>query len=330
MKSFAHVNALSVDHALSVLEKYGQEACVIAGGQDLLFRIKKYLVKPSCVVNLKTIPGLSYVRFEPAQGLKIGALTTLSRIAGSAELCKRYSGLAQAARSVASPQTRNLGTIGGNLCQDVWCWYLQAGFSCWKSGGKFCDLAGGDSRYYGSIMKGHLCLANSPSDTAPALAALDAQIHIASPRGTRKVPILEFLPGHQWVGNRLQCHILQPDEVLTEIEIPLQPTRSVYLKFALRKSWNFALASVAASATIEDGICQDARVVLGGIATHPYRSPEAESVLVGRKIDERLAQDAAEIALEKARPLKMNGYKVGLSKTLIRRALLSVAGEDDN
>lgn len=327
MKSFAHVNASSVDHALSVLEKYGQEACVMAGGQDLLFRIKKYLVKPSCVVNLKTIPGLSYVRFEPAEGLKIGALTTLSQIAASAEVRKRYSVLAQAARLVASPQIRNLGTIGGNLCQDVWCWYLQAGFSCWKSGGEFCDLAGGDSRYYGSIMKGHLCLANHPSDAAPALAALDAQIHLASPRGRRKVPILDFLPGHIWIGGRLQCHILQPDEVLTEVEIPLQPTRSVYLKFALRKAWDFALASVAASATMEDGICQDARIVLGGIATHPYRSQEAESLLVGRKIDERLAQEAAEIALEKAKPLRMNGYKVGLSKSLIRRALLAVASD---
>ncbi len=330
MKTFAHVNARSVDHALSILERYGQEACVMAGGQDLLFRIKKYLVQPSCVVNLKTIPGLSYIRFEPAEGLKIGALTTLSQIAASAEIGKRYSLLGQAARAVASPQTRNLGTVGGHLCQDVWCWYLQSGFSCWKSGGKFCDLAGGDSRYYGSIMKGHLCLANTPSDTAPALAALDAQVHLASPRGTRKVPILDFLPGHQWVGKRLQSHILQPDEVLTEIEIPLQPTRSVYLKFALRKSWNFALASVAASATIKGAICQEARIVLGGIATHPYRSQEAESLLVGRKIDERLAQEAADIALEKARPLRMNGYKVGLSKSLVRRALLAVAGEDSS
>lgn len=327
MKSFAHVNVSSVDHALSVLEKYGQEACVMAGGQDLLFRIKKYLIKPECVVNLKTIPGLRYIRNDPMEVLRIGALTTLSEVASAAEVRRRYSVLAQAAGGVASPQIRNLGTIGGNICQDVWCWYLQAGFSCWKCEGQFCDLAGGDSRFYGSIMKGHLCLASHASDTAPALAALDARIHVASPRGSRKIPILDFLPGHVWVGRRLQCHILQPEEIVTEIEIPFRPTQSTYLKFALRKSWDFALASVAVSTVIEDRICRDARLILGGIATHPYRSQEAEALLIGRKIDESVASEAAEMALREAKPLKMNGYKVDMSKALIRRALLAVAND---
>jgi len=323
--NFKHINAASTEDAVAALGRYGEGARVLAGGQDLLFRIKKYIVQPECVINLKTIPGLSAVRSKPDENLHIGALTTLSAIARYAELQRHYSVLAEAAGVVASPQIRNLGTLGGNICQDVWCWYLQDGFSCWKSGGKFCDLAGGDSRYYGSVMGGHLCLSNHPSDMAVALAALDARIHVISPQGARAVPIAGFLSGHNWVGGRLQSHSLALDEIVTEIEIPFRPTHSTYVKFALRKSWDFAIASVAVSAAIRDRVCEDLRIVLGGVATFPYRSREAESLLKNKEIDEASAGAAAEAALENARPLKMNGYKVELSKTLVRRALLSLA-----
>jgi xanthine dehydrogenase YagS FAD-binding subunit len=322
--NFKHVDAASTEHALSVLSRYGSGARVLAGGQDLLFRIKKYIVQPECVVNIKTIPGLNYARCNPDENLRIGALTRLSQIAHSAELQRRYRVLAQAAGVVASPQIRNMGTLAGNVCQDVWCWYLQDGFSCWKSGGKFCDLAGGDSRYYGSIMGGYLCLSNHPSDTAVALAALDARMQIASARGARVTPISDFLPGHTWVGDRLQSHVLLADEIVTDIEIPFRPTHSTYIKFALRKSWDFAIASVAVSAVIRDGVWEDARIVLGGIATSPYRNPAAEVLLRNTRINEDLARAVADTALQQAKPLKMNGYKVELSKTLVRRALLSL------
>jgi xanthine dehydrogenase YagS FAD-binding subunit len=322
--NFKHVDASSTDHALSLLAQYGEGARVLAGGQDLLFRIKKYIVNPECVVNIKSIPGLRYVRSNSQENLRIGALTTLSQVAHSSELQQRYSVLAQAAGVVASPQIRNMGTLAGNICQDVWCWYLQDGFSCWKSGGKFCDLAGGDSRYYGSVMGGHLCLSNHPSDTAVALAALDAQVHVTSPRGKLTMTITDLLPGHTWVGGRLQSHVLRADEIVTEIEIPFRPTHSTYVKFALRKSWDFAIASAAVSAVIQDGIWNDVRIVLGGIATFPYRSREAEDLLRNRQISEAAAAEAAEAALQLAKPLKMNGYKVELSKTLVRRALLSL------
>jgi xanthine dehydrogenase YagS FAD-binding subunit len=324
--NFRHIDASSTAHALSVLSQYGEGARVLAGGQDLLFRIKKYIVKPECVVNIKTIPGLRYIHSEPQDHLRIGALTTLSQIAQSSEIRQRYNVLGQAAGVVASPQIRNMGTLAGNICQDVWCWYLQDGFSCWKSGGKFCDLAGGDSRYYGSIMGGHLCLSNHPSDTAVALAALDAQVHVASPRGEYVTTITDFLPGHTWVGGRLQSHTLGADEIVTEIEIPFRPTHSTYVKFAVRKSWDFAIASVAVSAVIHDGIWEDLRIVLGGVATFPYRSQAAEKLLRKKTLSEALAAAGAEAALKQAKPLKMNSYKVDLSKTLVRRALLSLAG----
>ena len=327
MISFKHVDAASTQHALSLLAQYGEGARVLAGGQDLLFRIKKYIVKPECVVNIKTIPGLKYIRWRTDKNLAIGALTTLSEISQSVELRRNYRVLAEAAGVVASPQIRNMGTLAGNICQDVWCWYLQDGFSCWKSGGKFCDLAGGDSRYYGSIMGGHLCLSNHPSDTAVALATLDAQVHVASPRGNHTTAIADFLPGHTWVDGRLQSHSLRSDEIVTEIEIPFRPTHSTYVKFALRKSWDFAIASVAVSAVIREGIWEDGRIVLGGIATFPYRSLAAENLLKNERVSEALAATAAEAALENAKPLRMNSYKVDLSKTLVRRALLSLADQ---
>ena len=325
MINFKHINAASTDDAVAALGRYGEGARVLAGGQDLLFRIKKYIVQPECVINLKTIPGLNAIRSSPERNLRIGALTTLSQIARSTKLQKEYSVLAEAAGVVASPQIRNLGTLGGNICQDVWCWYLQDGFSCWKSGGKFCDLAAGDSRYYGSVMGGHLCLSNHPSDTAVALAALDARVHVVSPKGGRAIAIGDFLSGHNWVGGRLQSHTLGLDEIVTEVEVPFRPTHSAYVKFALRKSWDFAIASVAVSAVMREQVCEDLRIVLGGVATYPYRSREAENLLHDREIDDASAGAAAEAALENARPLKMNGYKVELSKTLVRRALLALA-----
>jgi len=323
--NFKHINAASTEDALSALSRYGEGAWIMAGGQDLLFRIKKFLVQPQCLINLKNISGLNHIRSSPENTLRIGALTTLSNVAQSAELQKNYSVLAQAAGGVASPQIRNLGTLGGNICQDVWCWYLQDGFSCWKNGGKFCDLAGGDSRYYGSVMGGHLCLSNHPSDTAVALAALDANLQVASPRGGRVASMGEFLQGHNWVGRRLQSHTLGLDEIVTEVEVPFRPTRSTYVKFALRKSWDFAIASVAVSAVIEERVWRDLRIVLGGVATFPYRCVEAEDLLRNETMSEDLAVAAAESALRLAKPLRMNQYKVDLSKTLLRRALMSLA-----
>ena len=325
MINFKHIDASSTEHALSVLAQYGEGARVLAGGQDLLFRIKKYIVKPECVVNIKTIPGLSYVRSEPQESLRIGALTTLSQIAHSSELQQKYSVLAQAAGVVASPQIRNMGTLAGNICQDVWCWYLQDGFSCWKSGGKFCDLAGGDSRYYGSIMGGHLCLSNHPSDTAVALAALDARIHIASPRGKQTTAITDFLPGHTWVGGRLQSHALRADEIVTEIEIPFRPTHSTYVKFALRKSWDFAIASVAVSAVIQDGDLERRENSIGRYCDVSLTGAGRLKIFCGTSKSAKRSGRSRRSGSPSAKPLKMNGYKVELSKTLVRRALLSLA-----
>jgi len=327
---FNHVNAASMEEAVSLLERHGREAKVIAGGQDLLFRLKKNLSRPKILVNLKTVPGSSDISFDEKVGLRLGALTTLAAIEDSTIVQERFQVLGQAAGRVASLQIRNMGTLGGNLCQDVWCWYLQSGFSCWKNGGTSCDLVTGDSLTYGSVLGGYRCLAVHPSDTAPALLALDAKVDVVTPRGARTLSIEELLPGQTVVDGFLQSHALQHDELISQIIVPVPPpnSRSLFLKHTLRQVWDFALASVALTLVLEDGQCRDARIVLGGIGTAPARSREAEQLLIGNTITPELAMEAGEVALRRARPLRTprpNDYKVDLSKALIKRALVSLA-----
>ncbi|HEX9879427.1 MAG TPA: xanthine dehydrogenase family protein subunit M [Candidatus Binatia bacterium] len=330
MTPFNHVNAASMEEAVSLLERHGREAKVIAGGQDLLFRLKKNLSRPKILVNLKTVPGSSGISFDEKVGLRLGALTTLAAIEDSTIVQERFQVLGQAAGRVASLQIRNMGTLGGNLCQDVWCWYLQSGFSCWKNGGTSCDLVTGDSLTYGSVLGGYRCLAVHPSDTAPALLALDAKVDVVTPRGARTLSIEELLPGQTVVDGFLQSHALQHDELISQIIVPVPPpnSRSLFLKHTLRQVWDFALASVALTLVLEDGQCRDARIVLGGIGTAPARSREAEQLLIGNTITPELAMEAGEVALRRARPLRTprpNDYKVDLSKALIKRALVSLA-----
>ncbi|MEE9262805.1 MAG: xanthine dehydrogenase family protein subunit M [Dehalococcoidia bacterium] len=330
MNPFNHVNVASMEEAVSLLERHGREAQVIAGGQDLLFRLKKNLSRPKLLVNLKTVPGSSDISFDEKEGLRLGALTNLAAIEASLIVQDRFTTMAQAAGRVASLQIRNMGTLGGNLCQDVWCWYLQSGFSCWKNGGDRCDLVTGDSLSYGSVLGGFRCLAVHPSDMAPALLALDAKVDVVTPRGAKSLSIEELLPGQTVVDGSLQSHGLQHDELISQIRVPVPApnTRSLFLKHTLRQVWDFALASVAVALVLKYGRCLDARLVLGGVGTAPYRSREAEKLLIDNAITAELAQQVGEVALQPARPLRTprpNNYKVDLGKVLIKRALLSLA-----
>jgi xanthine dehydrogenase YagS FAD-binding subunit len=333
VRPFQQVRARTVDEALEALDRGPGQARIIAGGQDLLFRIKKQLVEPDVLVNVKGVAeldGLAEAADGEANGgrpLVAGSLLTLTQIARDPTLRARYTAVAEAAREVASPQIRNVGTLGGNLCQDVWCWYLQAGFPCWKHGGRVCDLVLGDARYYGSVFLGHRCQANHPSDVAPALVAFDAEAEIASPHGDRRIPLAELLPGQVEVDGVLQSHSLRANELLTRVRLPAPPadTRSTYRKFRVRGSWDFAIAAAAVRLSFDGATCQDARVVLGGVATHPYRAPAAEALLVGERITEELAAAAAAKATEGARPFPTNAYKVDVVRTLVKRAILQLA-----
>ena len=322
MRPFMHFNAGTVKEACKLLAKYDGRAVLNAGGTDLLGTLKgeNLFVHPEAVVNIKTIAGLDKI-VESKGTLRIGALTKLSAIVNSPLLNERYPGLAEAARTVATPQIRNAATIGGNLCQDVRCWYYRyprhigGPILCARKGKGPCLAVRGDNRYH-AVMGGKKCFAVCPSDTAVALAAIDAQIQIAGPEGERKMAVTGF---YGPLGNSLKH-----GEMVTGVEVPSVEKESMqaFLKFTLRKPVDFAIVSVATVITVKAGVCTDARIALGAVAPGPVRAKKAEEMLVGRPVDEKAAADAAEAALAGAKPLSMNAYKIVIAKTLVKRAIL--------
>lgn len=320
--SLTHLNARSVGEACALLDEYGGRARLNAGSTDLLSVLKQGFLpdRPEAIVNLKTIPGLAYVAAD-GESLRIGALTTLATLAKSDVVNEESKVLAEAALSVGTPQIRNVATIGGNLCQDVRCWYyryprkLGGAMDCLRKGRGGCLAIKGDNRYH-CIMNGKGCFAVCPSDTAVALAALDARITLASPHGERSIQVTDFYSPLR--------HALDANEMVTEIEIPrtARPSTQTFLKYTTRKPVDFAIASVASVVWKEGGRCTGARIALGGIAPGPVRATRAEALLLGRRVDEDSAVEAAEEALAGARPLSMNEYKIHIARVLVKRALL--------
>lgn len=324
MKSFSHFNARAVGEAIELLNKYKGKAKLNAGGTDLLGILKDGVLPgyPEAIINIKSIPGLDYIK-EDAQGLRIGALATLASVARSPGVREKYPVLAEAAHAVASPQIRNMGTLGGNLCQDVRCWYYrypnQIGGRnlCLRKGSGPCQAVSGDNRYH-AIMGGKGCFAVCSSDCAVALAALNARVTLAGPEGDRVVRTVDFFKP---LGNACA-----PGEILTEIQVPKPPdaAKQVFRKLTLRKPIDFAIVSVALVVAMGNGLCQDVCIALGAIAPMPIRATRAEQILVGRGIDEARAAEAAAAAVAGAKPLGMNAYKVVQTRVLLRRALLEM------
>lgn len=324
MQNFAYVNATSLDKVPSLLGRSWDEALVMAGGTDLIGEMKEYAAQPKRVVNLKTIPGLRYIRADNT-GLQIGALTTIAEIEMHETVMKDYKTLHDAAGVIASPQIRNMGTIGGNICQRPRCWYYRSDdFPCLKKGGARCFAVGGVNRYH-AIFGGGPSYIVHPSDAAPALMALDARLKILGPRGTQDVIMDDFFTLPEM--NIRRENILRPNEIITEITIPKpQPnTRSLYLKVRERDSIDFALVSLAAVMTVANGEVQRASLVFGGVAPIPWRAVEAENYLRGRRVTESRAENAAEAAVEDANPMRDNAYKVDIAKSLVRQAVLTLA-----
>ncbi len=329
MRPFAYVDPASVAAASEILADPKARALPIAGGVDLLGELKDRIVEPERLVNLKAIRELDYLRFDADGTLRLGALATLSAVAGNERLRREFPAVAQAARSVGSVEIRNVGTVGGNLCQRPRCWYYRSALhKCLKKGGDVCFTTVGDSRYH-AILGGGPSFIVHPSDLAPALIACEAHVLVAGPGGKKDLPLEKFyvLP-----SVRLDHEtILAPGEIVTEVIVPpaastAAGTRSLFLKLKERESFDFALASVAASVKMDGAICTSARVVLGGVAPVPWRSGEAERAVTGKAIDVPAAALAAEAALKDASPMTHNGYKVPLAKALIQRALIELSG----
>lgn len=332
MKAFEWTNPATVNEAVKMLTvaasgDIDEAPRPIAGGQDLLTTMKDYTSRPTRLVNLKSIRGMNRITLN-ARGLTIGALVTLTELEEHAGVRKSYPGLSEAAHSIATPQIRNLGTVGGNLCQRPRCWYFRLEeVICLKKGGSECYAASGENKY-NAILGGGPSYIVHPSDLAPMFLALGAQVTVVGSTGKRVIPLDKFftLPSD---GNIRRENVLKNDDIITEIHVPASPlaARSTYLKFKERESLDFALSSAAVAVRLAPNrTVQDARIVLGGVAPIPWRVPAAETYLAGKSLTPDVLAEAAKLALADAKPLAKNAYKVPLTQTLVRRALAKAAG----
>jgi xanthine dehydrogenase YagS FAD-binding subunit len=313
MKPFNHTNAKTLAEAKTALA--GGKATIIAGGTDLLGTLKDNILPtyPATVINIKTIPGLDFIK-EEAGMLKIGAATKLADIAANPAINQKYTALAQAASRVATPHVRDMGTIGGNLAQLHRCWYLRKPenrFNCIRKGGTTCYAMAGDNRYHSIFGAVNKCIAVHPSDVAPALIALNAKI--VTPART--------IEAENFFDVKVASNtVLAPGEIITEIQVPTPPAgaKSAFLKFAIRKSIDFPIVNCAVM--VGGGA---PRIALNAVAPKPYRAVKAEAAIAGKPINEANAEAAGAAAVADAKPLAATKYKVQIAKTLVKRALLA-------
>jgi xanthine dehydrogenase YagS FAD-binding subunit len=328
MRAFDHVSAASAEEALAAFSAHQDgEARFIAGGTDLLTLMKADLVAPARLIDLKPLTHLRGIRQQPDGAIQVGALTTLADIERDANLAGAFPMLVQAIRDAATPQLRAMATMGGNLLQQYRCWYYRDGLNCWLAGGDECFAPNGQNQYH-TIFQNGPCAAAHPSDLAPALIALDVSATIRSQAGERELLVEDLLAAP--TDDRRVAHTLGQGEIITRINIPAPSTAAhgVYLKAMERQAWSFALASVAVRLTVDGDTVREARIVLGGVANTPWRAREAEAVLMAQPITSELATRAAELAVQSATPLTLNGYKVRLTRELTRRAIIQAAGRE--
>jgi len=293
----------------------------IAGGTDLLVVMKQKVVTPKALVNIKRIPNLNYIDYKEGEGLRIGALTTVHDAATSPIVKQRFNPLSQAAASVGTTQVSSLATLGGNVCLDSRCFYYnqshlwkQSRPACYKDGGSVCHVAKGSDR----------CLALFVADTVPALIALGAVVRIAGPDGEKQIALEKF-----YTDRGEKVNLLQPGQVLTEIRVPKPPpnTGGVYLRYSLREALDFAVVGIAAIISLQpgDGVCKDARIVFGSVASSPVRAVGAEKVIKANQLDDRLLEDVEQAVLKEVHPITHMGipasYKRKVIGALTKRAV---------
>ncbi len=326
MPPFQYTEPQTIPDATALLTaEPALDARIIAGGSDLLDEVKEGIINPGRLVSLASIPGLNGIA-ETDHGLSIGAMTTIADIAAHPVIRDDYTALAEAAAGLATPQIRNVGTLGGNLNQRPRCWYYRHPLiPCLKKGGDRCYALAGNTKYL-CVTGGDRCYIVHPSDTAVALSVMDAQVAIAGTNGNRTLPIADFFLSP--AADVTRETVLQPGEILTGVTLPPptapaagRPPRSLYLKAREREAGDFALVSVAARIALADGIIQYAAIALGGVAPTPYRAAQVETYLQGQPAAAIDAAHAGTLALPDARPMTNNAYKVTMAVNLVKQAV---------
>ena len=315
----------SVDDALALQARHGAKAWVLAGGLDSFDWFKDRIKRPEVVIDLSQVKELRGVR-TTGDELEIGAMTTLTEVVRHPMILEKYSILPKAAEAAASPQIRNQGTIGGNVSQDARCWYYRGGWPCYRAGGNICyaDTPTGLNREH-AILDADRCVAVNPSDTAPALIALDAKMVIRTPKGERVVDAENYFIGPGTDITKMT--ILQPGDLLTSIRIPSTwaGAQFYFEKVRDRAVWDFALVNVATAMVVSGGTIQRIRLAVNGVAAHPVRLTAVEAAVVGKPRNEETAEMAGQLAIRGAQPLQYNGYKVPLMRNLVKRAIRGTA-----
>jgi xanthine dehydrogenase YagS FAD-binding subunit len=329
MRGFEYYKVTTVAQAISLLTRYQEKAAILAGGSDMLTMMKDRLQGPKLrapqhLIDIKGIKDLNSIR-EQKDGLRIGATVTLKNIASSPLVAGRYPLLSQAAGQVAVPQIRNVGTLAGNLCQRPRCWYFRGRLfkDCFRKGGDNCYALSGENQYHAVFPADNCCMV-CPSDMATALTALHASVEIATPKGSKLIPVEQFYLRPE--KNPLRETVLSPAELILSVVIPVPETGSkgIYLKLKEREAFDFAIVSVAAMATLKNEVVTGVRIVLGGVAPVPLRATGAEEALKGKRIADSIVA-ACTAAVEGARPLSSNGYKVKAVKGIMEKAFASLA-----
>ena len=322
MPVFELFQPATVDDTVALLEKYGRDAWVLAGGLDSFDWFKDRNKRRQVVVDLSGVEALRGVKKAGDGGIEIGATTTLTDVANDATVKANFRLLSEAAALVASPQIRNQGTLGGNVSQDTRCWYYRSGWTCYRAGGNICyaDTPTAINREH-AIFDANRCVAVNPSDTAPALIALDAQMVIRSPGGERVVDARNYFIGPSTDITRMT--VLQPGELLTAIRIPATWAGADFYfeKIRERQVWDFPLVNIAAALKMSGGTIGESRVVVNAVAAHPVRLTAVEEAVAGKPRNEETARMAGDLAVQGARPLAHNGYKVPLVRNLVKRAI---------
>ncbi len=322
LPQFSYIRPDTIEQAVSHLK--GENVAVHAGGTDLLGCLRDRIITSEKIVSISGLKDLADIRETAIGGVSIGTLTTISEISSNPLILEKYPGLASSAAEVASPQLRNQGTIGGNLCQKPRCWYYRGEFHCLRKGGDLCFAMGGENQFHAIFGHDHICAITHPSDTAPMLIALSAGVNVVGPEGKRTLPLADFfvLP-----SDNVQAEtVLQQGELITHIIIPVPPPGlyTSYRKVRARRAWDFALTGVALALVKNGDKISQARIVLSGAAPIPWRSIDAEQSLIGKALSSETIEQAAGAAVAKATPLAKNRYKVDMFRGMLIEELHKV------